>query len=89
MQIKALRGNFGSQGSIRRGQIIDVPDHQAQQMIKRGTFVPVQGEGAGKAAPGPSKAKGRSGGQSGKTKRSSSSPAGQASKASRSTKSEG
>ena len=30
-------------GNVRRGQIIDVADAKAQQLVKRGLFVPVQG----------------------------------------------
>ena len=43
MQIKALRGARGDYGNVRRGAVIDVDDHQARQLVKRGLFVPVQG----------------------------------------------
>lgn len=94
MQIKALRGVAGDYGNVRRGQIIDVADAKAQQLVKRGLFVPVQGgannKGAAKTAtsrPSTGGVKFPTGGRTGKGKPSSSSPAGQASKTSRSTKS--
>ena len=74
MQIKALRGAFGGYGRVRRGQIIDVADHQAQQLVKRGLFVPVQSstkEAAKTAAATPRKD--QTGGPTGEAKRSSSS----------------
>jgi len=85
MQIRALRGAHGVYGTVRRGQIVDVPDHLAQQLVKRGTFVPVQSaEAAKKAATRPSSA-GRHGGRTGKGKPSSSLQADQASRTSTST----
>lgn len=84
MQIKALRGAHGAYGTVRRGQVVDVPDRTAQQLVKRGIFVPVQdsGEAAGKATARPPS---RHGGRTGKGKRSSSSPEAQASETSPST----
>lgn len=84
MQIKALRSTHGAYGTVRRGQVVDVPDRTAQQLVKRGIFVPVQdsGEAAGKAAARPPS---RHGGRTGKGKRSSSSPEVQASETSPST----
>lgn len=43
MRIKPLRSMVGDYGKLPRGVIVDVPDHYAQQLIKRGTAVPVQG----------------------------------------------
>jgi hypothetical protein len=78
MQIKPLRSMVGSYGSIRKGVIATVPDHIAQQLVKRGVAVPVQAgkdAGAAKSAPTrPSKAS-QNGGRTGAAKRSSSSPA--------------
>lgn len=74
MQIKALRSAHGSYGTVRRGEIVDVPDHLGQQLVKRGTFVPVQAkskEAARKASGRPSKGS-RTGGPTGAAKRSSS-----------------
>jgi hypothetical protein len=73
MQIKALRGAFGGYGSVRRGQIIDVPDHQAQMLVKRGIFVPVQGKEAAKTADARPSAQSQDGGPTGEAKPSSSS----------------
>lgn len=70
MLIKALRGSFGDFGMVRRGQIIDVPDPQAQQLVKRGLYEGVKME-AGPDGSGPLS---RSGGQNGETAPSSSSP---------------
>lgn len=85
MRIKPLRSMYGSYGSIRRNVPANVPDHIAQQLVKRGVAVPVKGEEAAKSA----SARPSTGGQTGKAKQSSSSPAGQASKTSPSTKSKG
>lgn len=68
MFIKALRSNYGDYGSVRRGQIIEVKDPAAQQLIKRGLFEGVKHDA--KEGDGPLS---RSGGRSGKGKRSSSS----------------
>lgn len=38
MKIQALRSSYGDNGFVRRGQVIDVPDARAQQLIKRGIF---------------------------------------------------
>lgn len=38
MKIQALRGSYGDNGRVRRGQIIDVPEKKAEQLIKRGLF---------------------------------------------------
>lgn len=88
MRIKALRGAHGDYGNVRRGAIIDVDDRRAQQLVKRGLFVPVQdaAEAANTASPRPSKVR-RTGGNTGAAKPSSSSPAGQAPETSRSTRS--
>lgn len=51
MQIRAIRGAHGDYGSVKRGQIVDVPDSKAQQLVRRGLFVPVQGKEAAKSAP--------------------------------------
>jgi hypothetical protein len=71
MLIKALRGSFGDHGMIRRGQIIDVPDHQGQQLVKRGLYEGVKMEG-GRDGAGPLSP---NGGPSGPAKPSSSSEA--------------
>ena len=84
MRIKALRSNYGDHGSVRRGQIVDIPDGKAQQLVKRGLFVPVQGKEAAGSAP----ARPSTGGRTGKAKPSSSSPEARASHTSPSTKSE-
>lgn len=95
MQIKPLRSMVGSYGSIRRGVVANIPDHIAQQLVKRGVAVPVQGEKekeAARSAPArPSSAEKASpnGGPTGKGKRSSSSAGDRASKANRSRKSQG
>lgn len=70
MLIKALRGSFGDYGMVRRGQIIDVPDPQAQQLVKRGLYEGVKME-AGPDGSGPLS---RTGGQNGEAAPSSSSP---------------
>lgn len=90
MQIKPLRSMYGSYGHLRRNVVAQVPDHIAQQLVKRGVAVPVQGKEAAKSAPArPQPAKGQRGGQTGAAKPSSSSPAAPASKTSPSKKSGG
>lgn len=91
MKIKPLRSMVGSYGSIRKGVVATIPDHIAQQLVKRGVAVPVQGKEAAKSAPARPRADqgAPTGGQSGKMKQSSSSPADQASKTSPSTPSKG
>lgn len=82
MQIKPLRSMMGDYGSLKRGRIAEVPDHIAQQLVKRGIAVPVQaGKGAAANAPvRPTRqAPYRRGGQTGEMKPSRSSPADQAS----------
>lgn len=71
MLIKALRGNFGDHGMVRRGQVIDVPDYRAQQLVKRGLYVGVKGAAGNGDGP-----LSRHGGQTGTAKQSLSSPAG-------------
>ncbi len=88
MKIKALRGAHGDYGNVRRGEIVDIADGKAQQLVKRGLFVPVQAgdkEAAKKAGANPSS---RPGGRTGTAKPSSSSPAARAQKQPASTKSE-
>lgn len=85
MQIKPLRSMYGSYGSIRRGVIANIPDHIAQQLVKRGVAVPVQE--VAKNAPAHPRKQRPSGSQTGGAKQSSSSPADQASKTSPSKKS--
>lgn len=70
MLIKALRGSFGDHGMVRRGQIIDVPDPQAQQLVKRGIYEGVKME-ARQDGSGPLSL---NGGLSGEAAQSSSSP---------------
>lgn len=91
MQIKPLRSMYGNSGNLRKGVIVDLPERTAQQLVKRGLAVPVQGkEGAKTATARPSsKEKSPTGGQRGKAKQSPSSQADQASKASASKNSEG
>lgn len=72
MLIKALRSSFGDHGMVRRGQIIEVLDHQAQQLVKRGLYEDVKME-AGLGGDNPLS---RTGGRTGAAKRSSSSLAG-------------
>ncbi|MCF6111991.1 hypothetical protein [Mesorhizobium muleiense] len=87
MKIKAVRGAHGDYGSVRRGQIVDIADGKAQQLVKRGLFVPVQAgdkEAAKKAGANPSS---RRGGQTGGAKPLLSSPAARAPKPLTSTKS--
>jgi hypothetical protein len=69
MLIKALRSSFGDHGMVRRGQIIDVLDHQAQQLVKRGLYEGVKME-AGRDGDNPLS---RAGGRTGKAKPPSSS----------------
>ena len=84
MKIKPLRGMVGEYGQLHRNRVANVPDHIAQQLVKRGVAIPVQsaasnkGGAAKKASANPPKAS-RTGGQTGETKRSPSSPAGPAS----------
>lgn len=85
MKIKPLRSMVGDYGSLKRHVVATIPDHVAQQLVKRGVAVPVQAsegkEAAGKAAARPSSAveASRHGGRTGETKPSSSSPVAQAS----------
>lgn len=77
MKIKPLRSMVGTYGRIRRGNEVEIPDHIAQQLVKRGVAVPVQGKGgAGKASARPSRPP--AGGRTGGVKRSSSSQEDQA-----------
>jgi hypothetical protein len=69
MLIKALRGNFGDDGHIRKGQVIETNEFRAQQLVASGIFIPVQG-----AAPDGSGPLSRSGGQNGQAKPPSFSP---------------
>lgn len=72
MKVKPLRSMIGSYGRIRRGSVVEIPDHIAQQLVKRGVAVPAKGkEGAGKASARPSKPP--AGGPNGRAKQSSSS----------------
>lgn len=92
MQIKPLRSMVGSYGSIRKGVVATIPDHIAQQLVKRGVAVPVQGKEAAKSAsarPRSDTDQPPAGGRAGAAKQSSSSPGDQASKTSPSTKSKG
>ncbi|MBZ5760273.1 hypothetical protein LAV84_06890 [Rhizobium sp. VS19-DR104.2] len=41
MHIKALRSNFGDNGAIRKGQVVNVSEDKARQLIRRGIFAPV------------------------------------------------
>lgn len=70
MLIKALRGNFGDHGMVRRGQVVDVPDYRAQQLVRRGLYIEVKG--AAGDGDGPLS---RHGGQTGAAKPPPSSPA--------------
>ena len=85
MKIKPLRSMVGDYGSLKRNVIATVPDHVAQQLVRRGVAVPVQAseakEAAGKAATRPSSREepSRHGGRTGATKSLSSSPAAPAS----------
>lgn len=45
MQIKALVGLRVGGIDVRRGAIVDLVDHRAQQLVKRGLCVPVQARG--------------------------------------------
>jgi hypothetical protein len=83
MKIKALRSLTGDYGQLRRGAVTDIPDHRAQQLIKRGLVVPVQGVAREVAGKPESPTESRpAGGQTGKAKPSSSSPQAQARKTS-------
>ena len=42
MKIQALRGTYGDKGFVHRGQVIDVRDDRAKELIGRGLFVPAQ-----------------------------------------------
>lgn len=88
MQVRALRGATGDYGQVRRGQVIEVPDHRAQQLIKRGLFVPVQMEAAGTAPARPSQLL-PNGGETGEMKSASSSHRGRRQRPRPSTESEG
>lgn len=41
MKIKALKSSFGDFGNVLRGQIIDIPDHRARQLVERGLYTDV------------------------------------------------
>lgn len=102
MQIIALRGLQGDYGSVRRGQVVDVDERKAKQLIGRGLAAP-RGASAGisnettevadtasaRPRPGSGLKLFPGGGRTGKAKRSSSSPADRVSAMSTSTVSEG
>lgn len=71
MQVRVLRGIAGEYGSARRGQVIDVSDFHAQQLIRRGLVTPVLMEAAGTAPARPPER--RNGGAVGETTSASSS----------------
>ncbi len=39
MKIEALRGAYGDYGNVSRGQVVDVRDDKARELIERGLFV--------------------------------------------------
>lgn len=49
MKIQALRGTYGDKGFVHRGQVIDVRDDRAKELIKRGLFVSAQDAAAERA----------------------------------------
>lgn len=89
MYIKPLRSMHGSYGTIRRGVPVDLDDHIALELIRRGRAIPaVLAKEAAKSAPQhPSQAR-RPGSRTGAAKRSSSSQEDRPSRTRRSKKSE-
>lgn len=74
MQVKALQGLEGEYGSLKRGQIIDISDFRAMQLIRRGLVAPVFVEAAGTASARPPAR--QAGGETGGMTSPSSSPQG-------------
>lgn len=91
MKVRAIRTISGEYGLARRGQVVEIADAKAKQLIARGLVAPVEvasrKEDAKKAPERPSKAR-QSGGETGEAKQSSSSPAAPPRKKSASKKSE-
>lgn len=44
MKVKALRSFYGNTGSVKRGQVIEVSDYRAKQLLKKGIVTDVLSE---------------------------------------------
>jgi len=89
MYIKPLRSMHGSYGTIRRGVLVDIDDHIALALIRRGRAIPADlAKEAAKLAPEHPSQERRPGSRTGAAKRSSSSQEDRPSRTRRSKKSE-